>query len=473
MNKNLLSLGACIALLNVTPATAKIQVGSTTKALKLHAGATPAEALKIAKAHTALLIEKQKAGSLKTGKTTAMDSRVIAYAYRESDGSTLSLTDSSHLKYSWGRGGDLKTTLKYDTMHNYTNGGTSAPLQLDSRGYAAYDANNNQTTVTNQVYNYSTLAYENSDRTVNTFNSSNLMVTTESQTWNGTSWDNGDMDKFTYNSAGKQLTDTSLTWSGSAYDYNSVIVTSYTGTGKESKLTIYIYAGVWLPYVSLDYTYNSSDDIATMLVKVNFSGTVLEDYQRATYTYDASKNPIFQDFEEFDGTTWSPIGRIASTFDASANLLDEYSLNWNSSTSTYDSSALTQYTYNTYNQETSETTYTNDGTGGGFYMASGDSRTNYYYEDFSPTAVKEISTIAADVKLFPIPAGDELSLQIAQAEAQSLDMQVVDIQGRSVVSRHYAAAKTISDKISVSNLPSGSYFVKLSNGTVRSFTVAH
>lgn len=470
-HKNLLSLGAALVLLNAAPVAAKT-VKSDVGLKQIVPGLTPTKVAAIVRANTAQLVKNNRFGALKTGKTTGMDSRLIAAAFRESDGTTLTLTDSSRLKYSWGRGGDLKSTLKFDTMYNYSNGGTSAPLTLSDRSLGLYDASHNQLSVTNQAYISSTMTYDNSERTLYTYNTSNLIVTQESQQWSGASWDPSDLDKFTYNSAGKQITDTTLTWSGSAWDYSTLLTTTYTASGKENKQTVYFYiSGLWLEFAAITYTYDVSDNVSMMLLQLNMSGLGLEDYQRMLYTYDVAKNPILQEIEEWDGASWINLSATASTFDASANVLSEIELNWDDAGGKYDSATRVNYTYNANNQVTSETSYTYVGTS--WIMNAGDTRNNYYYQDYSPTSVKESSIATAKLNIYPIPAHNQLTIRITQESNESLNLRVTDVLGRSVMSRSYAAAKQIADEINTAELPAGQYFLQLSNGTTSAFTVVH
>lgn len=470
-NKYLQLLGATMLLLHALPAAAK--TGNTNGSLKqISAGMTPSQIAAIAQAHTADLIARQQTAFLKTAKTTATDSRLIATARRESDGTLLTLTDSSRYKYSWGRGGDLKSTLKFDTAYDYSNGGGSGMLALAGRSLGIYDAKNNQLSLTEQLYNTGTAAYRDTSRTLNTYNAANLLTETETQNWTGGSWDPSSRDRLTYNAAGKTLTDTNFTWNGSAWDYQLLIATSYTASSKESKQRVFLYfSGIWIEVAAISYTYDASDLLTSSLTQVNSSGLGLENYQRASYTYDVAKNPITEETETWDGTAWIKSTKKASIFDAAANVLSEVQLDWNDVTSTYDSSTRTNYTYNTYNQINSETTYTY--VGSAWIMDAGDTRTNYYYQDYSTTQVKESSLAETDVHIYPIPANNTLHIQLTGSDREPLHLRISDIQGKSLVYKSYPAASTIADIISTAELPSGQYFLQISSGKVHTFTVAH
>lgn len=471
-NKYLLSLGAAMLLLNAVPAAAKTD--KTKGDLKqIKAGMTSAQIAAIARAHTAELIERQQeTGSLKTAKTTASASRLIATARRESDGTTLTLTDSSRYKYSWGRGGDLKTTLKFDTSYDYSNGGGAGILALIGRSLGIYDKQNNQLSLNEQLYNTGTAAYRDTSRTLNTYNAANLLVETETQNWTGGSWDPASRDRFTYNVAEKPLTDTNFTWNGSTWDYQLLISTSYTASSKENKQRVFLYfSGIWLEVAAISYTYDASDLLVSSLTQVNTSGMGLENYERASYTYDAAKNPIVEETESWDGSVWVKANKKASTFDAAANVLSEIQLDWNDTTSSYDSSTRTNYTYNTYNQTTSETTYTFDGST--WVMNAGDTRTNYYYQDYSTTTIKENNLAATNVEIYPVPANSQLHIRVTATDPIQMNIRISDLQGRSIINKSYPAAQQITDVINTAEFPSGQYFLQTNNGSVRTFTVVH
>jgi hypothetical protein len=464
--KNLLSLGAAMMLLNAAPVAAKVKTGLK----EISAATAPSKIASLVRTHTNALVERNRFGALKTGKTTATDSRLIAVATRQSDGSALLFTDSTRFKYSWGRGGDLKTTLKYDTAYSYSSGGSAGPLSLSGRSLGAYDAVHNQLSVTNQVYTSG--VYDNSDRTLYTYNTANLITREETQEWSGASWDPTGLDKYTYNTAGKQVTDTSFEWNGSSWDYSVLINTTYTASGKEDKQKVYLYfSGIWLQIADVAYTYNTADNVASMTLQLNMSGTGLENYQRMLYTYDAAKNPVIQEVEEWDGVTWIKSGKTVSTFDASANVLMATELNWNDASGTYDSSTRNIYSYNSYNQVTSDTKNTYDGSS--WIMDNGDTRMNYYYQDYSPTAISEKSLSNAKLELYPVPANDKLTIRIAQEKAEAINLRISDLQGRSLISRSYPAAMQIADEISTGELPAGQYFLQIGMGTTQAFTVAH
>ncbi|MBR9922669.1 MAG: T9SS type A sorting domain-containing protein [Bacteroidetes bacterium] len=67
------------------------------------------------------------------------------------------------------------------------------------------------------------------------------------------------------------------------------------------------------------------------------------------------------------------------------------------------------------------------------------------------------------VKLFPNPATDQVQLDIDLVEtASTVTLDLLDLQGRTLQTNDLGSLKSLSTNINVSNLPTGTYFVRIS-----------
>lgn len=78
-----------------------------------------------------------------------------------------------------------------------------------------------------------------------------------------------------------------------------------------------------------------------------------------------------------------------------------------------------------------------------------------------------IATVAEqiqDVKLYPNPIADILTLELQQEEIRSIQVKVMDVSGRVIGNPETIAAdRQIKHQINFAGLPSGTYFVVLSS----------
>ncbi|GAA4457749.1 T9SS type A sorting domain-containing protein [Rurimicrobium arvi] len=413
----------------------------------------------------------QSAGKGTTAKTTAVQSRLIAKASRTYDAGVAILTDSARCVYSGDRGGDLNSEIKSDSLYNYQSLTFGAPLVTNSRTYTSYNSGNRRISDTSERYSSASSSFSYTSRNTLTYNTFGQISTQLLEMWSGT-WIFSIMDKMSYDASGRQLADTGLN-SLTPGDYNYVSVNTYDAGGKLLTISDKNFtAGTWVDFSELAYTYNAAGYCETFTARYNTGGTGLVNVSKASYLYNASGKPVtINTYIWNTGTaTWDNDQVMVYRYDASGYLSRISVAMWNSSTAAYDSIVRVDFTNNIHGQATSESSFSFDS--GSWKVSDGDHKYNYYYEDYT-TGVKELQAQQAEIRLFPVPAADELELQIRQEHPQALEVAVIDLQGRVCISKQYAAAANISDRISVARLPSGNYLLRLNNGTVRSFVVTH
>lgn len=422
------------------------------------------------------------AADLPTGKTTALSSRIVGYAYREYDGSSLFLLDTARLNYSYGRGGDLTSDfIKFDNAKSWSYNDTFSKLQESYLQTQTFDALNNISTRLEQEWDRPSATFINSSRTFLRFNTDKKQTVDSVQMWTGAMWENSTLSRMKYDASKNLIADSNYEWDGSDWIPAYVEEYTYTAAGKVSTYTAKVYestSGMWILVMKTNYTYDGSGNLTQDLMQVIGSSLVLENYSRSTYTYDAAKNQIGQVTEMWDdvSSAWMNYFKQTNRFDASANKVESIEMNWNDGTGLYDTSMHTLYTYNTSKQMTSEATETWNSTAHSWKLEMGDAKTNYYYADFDATNVK-LEDKFASVKVFPVPASDVLNLNISPSQQQDFTIGLVDMQGRVLYARDIQSAATFNGQIPVANIPSGSYILTISGDkglkVTQHVTVAH
>jgi len=86
------------------------------------------------------------------------------------------------------------------------------------------------------------------------------------------------------------------------------------------------------------------------------------------------------------------------------------------------------------------------------------------------TSINKINDIGFE--LFPNPASNLLNIQIKENQGNVFQMDIVDLQGRKVLSKQIITSMNV--QVSISNLKSGMYFINIEQGrrsTTKKFTV--
>lgn len=355
----------------------------------------------------------------------------------------------------------LRYTSTYDTKNNQTSytteswdAGSSTWVGTDKFLYT-YDAANNQTIRIYQHWDGGSSTWVNQFRDSFIFSATNKKVFYDYNTWDvaSASWKNSAIVNYTYNSSDYLIQTQYQYWNSTTASYYNVLNFLYTNDA----------SGRPIQAVNQQWDNNKSSWL-----------NIIQTFS----TYDVKGNLLAEELQRWDTTTaaWHKAYIECSTFDAAGDTLVFIYAPWDSATHTWDSSERTRYTYNSYNQMTSYVTDVTDHAGGWVY-SNVDVIQNYYYEDYIPTAVHEVSDKGGVLQLYPVPANDMLSINLKWDNAQPFTSSIYDMQGRVWENGTHAAATDYTERFSVQNLPSGNYFIQFKGSQdgriVRQFTVVH
>lgn len=438
-----------------------------------------AELIEYAKKQSQQKLSIKKATNLSTAKTTATKSRLVAYAYR--DLSIPMPNDTAKLYYgSTNRGSDIPNqVMQHDSMLAFTYDMSTSAFVKDYYEVQTFDALDNVLTSTEKYWDDAAMMYVNDYRTTNTYNSSNKIVSTISESWDGSTWVNDSKNVIKYDAAQNKLVDSSFEWVAGAWEPYFVETNTYTVTNKLASSSYHIYEStlaMWLNIATLSNTYDASDYLTSSLLKViSMTTFTLEDNSRITFTNDASGNPIVSLQERWDDIlgTWVNDTRNYSTFDAAKNKTSEIYTMWNDLAGKFDTLSLLNNSYNSYNQIQTEVNSNWDMSAGTWNKSDS---TTYYYEEHTPTSIIEIVK-NSNSKVYPVPATNELTVSANIGEAQKIQLNVADIQGRVLIQINQNSSADFNQKISVSNIPSGNYVLSITGDkgfkSVQKISVVH
>jgi hypothetical protein len=389
----------------------------------------------------------------------AGSSRIIAQTYLEYKNIAFQPIDSMTYSYSFGRGGEL---TRDEFEDNYVNFDESITY----------------------VYDEVSGTYQNSVRRFQVFDASNRPKLYTCQTWRANM----------------------ATWRDSArFQYN------YIGSASLLDNTVFEiwYGGMWAPHVVYDNVFDASNNVVAMnstVYKMAFAydqnnrltqrtdkvwsqSTGWQDYQRFSFTYDASGNVLSYIIEDYlggwqnafeieftyagadiasiaelkwDAGSWVNSGKSDYTYDAAHNKLSEIVQEWDLGTGAFVNLRRSQWTYNGYNQPLTYVTDTWNVPNGNWEFTPDDFRHHYYYQDYSITSVNPVPAPEARMNLYPIPAANELNIDVKLPKAQGYTIAIFDMQGKLIKSQtETSKGAYIRTSVDVSGIPAGNYLVKL------------
>lgn len=93
---------------------------------------------------------------------------------------------------------------------------------------------------------------------------------------------------------------------------------------------------------------------------------------------------------------------------------------------------------------------------------------NEFTLEFCTSSSLSVSDIElADFRIYPNPAKDEFFVSFAEASSK-VDVAIFDLNGRKLSSRRFEGNGTFNERMSTTNLSTGIYFVKVTNGDLTS-----
>jgi hypothetical protein len=115
--------------------------------------------------------------------------------------------------------------------------------------------------------------------------------------------------------------------------------------------------------------------------------------------------------------------------------------------------------------------------GGTWAITTQANREVYYYEESKPTSVKSTNIQELELKIFPVPSNESLSIELTSGRAKSFCLTIAEINGRIHQQTTLPSTKRFAGKFSTEKMPGGNYILLVrdenGNTTGKSFTVVH
>lgn len=453
-------------------------------------------------------------------KTTATKSRVtgVVNTYYSTTTSSFTPQDSTWYKYTGIRGGNMmwagygwQYAGKYDSTIGYYWDNTSAYFYMSSGKWQTFDASNNMTMQVTSYYDTMTHVWDDNSRYVYTYDGSNNQTSSLYQSWDTTHWTNFTRNSYTFSTSNDPATDTGFYWNMSTatwtpsqlnvYTYdthhnltskntfswnmatsmwrNSFRYTYYVNSSyKQDSVLTESYntsTSMWVNYSKHFYTYTSTNLIADTSIFWATASSAWRYSQLATYTYTGTDRTGETDYT-WNTTTlsWTNGNKFSMLFDGNHNMKNKIKQSYISSS--YVNSTKDSNDYNSYNQPTNYYSYSWLTATSAWGLSFGSSKDRFYYETYEdPTGITTIAN-NAEVKLYPCPAADVMTLDLKWENAQQAVLVIYDMNGRQWKQWQTEKTANYHSSVPVANLPAGNYMLSIQGAdevTTKQFSVVH
>jgi len=383
--------------------------------------------------------------------TTGNGSRLIAQQQLSYDTLThnyvpyvSNTTDSSVYTYSGGRGGDFEWPTgetfnkhwKPDTYKGYSNNPVSHTSTQKQTATINYNSFGDWLSYQAQQWVPATSSWRNTSRDTFMYDGLHNLITEEVRQWDtsSNSWVNYAQTNYTYTSANKIATEVDKRWS----------------------------SGTWVGTFMYTYTYNSSSQV-TSQIQLSWSTSlgIWDTPYKDTFIY-AGANLVEARHYDFQPTTslWVPWGRDSFYNFTGSRPQTSIDQSWNSATSSWVNGGQTQFTYNSFYQSTSGYYAVWDPASNSYRPIQGRYGYRNYYETYV-TAVNNITTENGTTNVYPVPAQNEINLDITWNESQPFTITVVDMLGNIASKTEVPACQHYTAKQSVIELEAGNYIINV------------
>lgn len=359
--------------------------------------------------------------------------------------------------------------LSNETRYNYT----SQWVPSFKRDYTYY-SNGNVKTLKYDLF--SDNEWRNSYKRHYTYNENGKILLVVQSNWNSeqAAYTPGTRTEYNYDTNGNLIEVLSKTWSNETSEWmlNQKQESTFNANGK---ITIFIQSSysqsnqIWTPTRKVEYTYNSNGDILQYM-EFDWSTTDNDfiNKMKYAYTYPPSQREM-QRANWTDNSYWLNVKKIVDTYDNLDNMILNETYNWNQTNNNwipefkydfiYDlnlsindlilpfwiqTSSLFRYkylktNYYMFNEENNDWT-----------LFSADEN---YYSEQSTTAINNLNPEFAAV--YPNPASGEI--RVITADSPNALLQLINIQGRIVLSQNV----TNNETISLEGINNGLYIYRL------------
>lgn len=391
-------------------------------------------------------------------KTTGADSRLVGTAMYIFKQGSLSLVDSTQMYYSGKRSYDAKLgEWLYDNSKTFDD-----KYDESYRSNNTFDANDRLVQTLN--YTFDGVWYIDGYIRYEYTPAGNMAAKVESR-FDGAGWDSI-RRVYTYNANGDILTDVNESYDFTAKAWIGVnrSARTYTPAGKEDTWSFAYYDKAnsqWVTTFRATNTYNTAQQLTQSLTEEYFGGS-WNNSSQTLFTYNTLGKLSTELYQVWNSIAFDDANRYSYVYngDDLVSLTTEIKY-----TGSYLNSQQSTYLYNSQHQPTQETLKSWDNLNKQFVFKDYDRQVRFYYKDFS-TGIATQTTRASSLRVYPVPAGNELNVDVHFATPEHGNVMLLDMTGSMVKQLNLPAATQHSQRIDVSSLPAGQYLAVLRAGGI-------
>lgn len=433
--------------------------------------------------------------SFKSSKSAGL--RQIAVAHLPFNGTSFVASDSTFFTYSGTRNTDLYGNNLFDTRTYMVVNSITKIYDNYQKDINTYDANDNVTSSTNQLWDLATNSYVNSMLKINTYDVNKNNITSIYQYWNTTagvwinstkilntydannnlvqfiyqiwnvttsSWQNNYTEIYSYDANNNKLSILNQNWNttSNSWDNNYRVTFTYNTSNKlTTQLNENWITGSWVNFYFQTNTYDINNNLSNNLTQQwNTSTNSWDNLNQSYYQYNNSNLDTLNINQNWNGTSWKNSERYFKTYNQSSNTLFERIWQpWDTINNVFINKSKATYTYNIFNQITSILQVSWNPSG--FwepYSWNYDGLYKYYYEP-NQTGIENANISSGNIRVFPNPTTNNLNITLNAQDLSNSFITIFNSQG--ILMKHWAIGNqsNYNTTISTQSLSPGNYFI--------------
>jgi hypothetical protein len=424
-------------------------------------------------------LQQWQHGQRMGGKATTTGSRLISLLDMENDGSSYLPADSNQFYYSGSRGGDLNHIMKYDSgvAFNYSAGN----YDLSMSAAQSFDANDNIVGQHIWQWNNAASSWDNYEQASLEYDLNNNLLKTTIQDWDqaANAWVNSYRDSSLYDANNNEITHTWQEWDQASSSWTNNEEDLYTYNANNELYTTFIKTwntaqNKWDSTIHILNIRNANDSIMLTSVQIYNAATHLwELNSKDTFTYDAMNNLLTDESYNWNMQLNDWLPNNLTTYGSFVGHAPQTAIeqHWDNNNQVFTNYTQTLNTYNNYEQLTSDAaSYWSNGN-----WTDPQYGGRYHYEPYT-LQVKELSGMGGSATIYPVPASNEITVNVYWDEPQQGNISVLSMNGSVLKNSTLVPGYEAKQTINVSDLPTGNYLVKISGAkgsTIQKLSIIH
>ena len=384
-------------------------------------------------------------------------SRIIAQTYLVFDGSAFVPVDSITYSYSFGRGGQLSTDdfndnfVSFDESYTYLFNPAINAYRNQFHRKQEFNETNKVDIYTCRTWRVSNSTWRDSARFLYNYNNDQTHLdSTVFQIKSGGNWMDHVIYRNVFDAANrvKEMNSTAYEMKFN-YDANNNVL--------ERLDRIYPFPNPWTDESKHFFTYNMANQMTTYIVQeFDITWKYVKKYE---YTYNGL-DVLTETEYDWTNNFWTDVRKHTFAYNTAHSKMSDVSEYWNATLNAFVNEVRLQWTYNSFGQPLTYFSQSWDPATSSWILTTNDFIHRYYYESFNPASVNRFPQAALQMVLYPQPANQSLNVRVQLGGNEQYTIAVYDVRGR-VVKQLSGSGNIIQQAITVQDLPSGTYFLKL------------